>query len=125
MSTIIVSTFHLPKLFHLPIAFGLSGALHALGQLSMSPSPAPLQVFFFFLFQSVGCLAEIIFKRVTGKKVGGWIGWAWKIAFLAISAEIPLRTELESGLGGSVFLPDIRIGSGIAKLIIRYLVDSQ
>jgi hypothetical protein len=118
-----VHILNLPRIFLLPIAFGLSGGLHAMGHLSMSPAPSPSDLFNFFLVQAVGCLAEILFRRVTGRRVCGWWGWMWKNAFLALTSGLPLRTELQSGIGGTVFFPDIGVGRWLATLLIRYVVD--
>lgn len=116
---------HLPKSFLLPVVFSLSGFLHAIGQLSMSPAPTPSSLFLFFFYQGLGCTAEIAFKRYTGKNVAGWSGWMWRNAFLAITAQETVRAELQSGLGGTSFFPwNTGPGYYAVGLITRYIVDT-
>lgn len=83
----------------------------------MSPSPDPTALFLFFVVNGLGCTAEIAWKRATGKKVQGWTGWMWRNFFLSITSGWAVREELRSGLGGTVFLPDLGPGRWVARLI--------
>ena len=119
----IMKYLNLPKAFLLPIVFTLSGGLHALGEFSMSPAPTPSALFVFFLIQAFACMAEVQFKRITGKKVCGWPGWIWKNVWVAISSGWAVEAELESGLGGTIFMPDLGPGRWMCGLVTRYIVD--
>lgn len=58
-----------------------SGLLHALGQISASPAPPFGKVVLFFVLAGLGNALEVLFKRWTGRYVGGPIGWIWTFAW--------------------------------------------
>ncbi|WWD08865.1 hypothetical protein V865_006979 [Kwoniella europaea PYCC6329] len=119
-STLILRLFHLPvnsgsTLF---LSFILSGLMHSIGQFTMNPHPPLLPIFLMFPLSGMGCSLEVVFKRMTGKKVGGIYGriWVW-IAMLAVG-RLGTRAWLESGVGGSYLTPP-----GAGEWLVKNLVE--
>ncbi|OCF34666.1 hypothetical protein I316_03709 [Kwoniella heveanensis BCC8398] len=109
---ILVSTLFL-RLVHLPInsslilsvSFVLSGAMHALGQFTLDPTPPLFPIFVLFPLSGLGCALEVQFKRLTGRKVRGVWGRVWVWAFMLASGRLGAVAWLESGVGGSYLTP--------------------
>ena len=66
-------------------SFFISGVLHELslylGTIEL-PLDRRLPSMRFFLLQGIGLVAEQVFTRITGRKVGGWAGRLWLVALL-------------------------------------------
>ncbi|KAI9451857.1 hypothetical protein HD554DRAFT_2324700 [Boletus coccyginus] len=58
-------------------AFALSGVLHDIGIRGMGRCTDTLSVAGFFVMHGVGVAMEHAWKRATGRRVGGIIGWLW------------------------------------------------
>ncbi|WVQ94491.1 hypothetical protein IAU59_001570 [Kwoniella sp. CBS 9459] len=109
---ILVSTLFL-RLLHLPltsplilsVSFFLSGAMHALGQFTLDPSPPLFPIFILFPLSGLGCALEVQFKRITGRKVRGVLGRIWVWTFMLASGRLGAVAWLESGVGGSYLSP--------------------
>ncbi|WWC68810.1 uncharacterized protein I206_102745 [Kwoniella pini CBS 10737] len=106
-STLVLRLFHLKPnsgniLF---MSFILSGAMHSIGQFTMNPHPPLLPIFLMFPLSGIGCIMEVIFKRMTGRKVRGSWGrpWTW-IVMLSIG-RLGTVAWLDSGVGGSYLTP--------------------
>lgn len=57
-----------------------------------------LQTFGAFAVQPVGMLAEHLWTKSTGKRVGGWPGWAWSLSFVAFTFSFMIDAWMERGL---------------------------
>jgi hypothetical protein len=81
--------------------------MHELGSLTFSGCTSPhLRVSGFFLLCSVGATLELLFRRVTGKRVRGPLGFVWCWTWVAVAGWGLVRTWLEWGLGGHRLIPD-------------------
>ncbi|KAK8861464.1 hypothetical protein IAR55_002284 [Kwoniella newhampshirensis] len=106
-STLILGALHLPITSPLILAtsFVLSGLMHAYGQFLMDPVPSLIPIATFFFISGVGCASEVLFKRVTGRKVHGLSGRIWTWTFMLSAGKVVASAWMESGLGGSLLTP--------------------
>ncbi|KAI8456461.1 hypothetical protein BY996DRAFT_8446616, partial [Phakopsora pachyrhizi] len=65
-------------------AMMLSAAMHELCLSSVTKLDPNFNSSKMFLAQGVGMVLEAIFKKVTGRKVQGILGWIWTSAFLSV-----------------------------------------
>ena len=68
-------------------AFLASGIFHELG-FYLGGSPVDFRVILFFVLQAIGILAEKAYTAYTGRKVGGWLGFAWAALFVAVIGQV-------------------------------------
>lgn len=61
--------------------FIASGLYHEVS-LCMGGAPFDVRALVFFVAQAFGILVEKVFRRITGRRVGGWAGWLWGAIFL-------------------------------------------
>lgn len=59
----------------------------------------------FFLLSGLGCALELAWKRVTGRRVGGWAGRVWLYAWVLWTGRGATRAWMEAGMGGSALTP--------------------
>ncbi|WWC60133.1 uncharacterized protein I303_102697 [Kwoniella dejecticola CBS 10117] len=86
-------------------SFVLSGAMHSIGQFTMTPHPPLLPIFLIFPLSGLGCIAEVFFKRTTGRKVRGPWGKLWTWVMMLSIGRLGTVAWLESGVGGSYLTP--------------------
>ncbi|KAG7442892.1 uncharacterized protein BT62DRAFT_988546 [Guyanagaster necrorhizus] len=60
----------------------------------------------YFIIQGVGVVLEGIWKKVTGYRVGGILGWLWTVAWVVGWGNIVIDAWARAGLIGSVFFPN-------------------
>ncbi|KAJ6544809.1 membrane bound O-acyl transferase family-domain-containing protein [Mycena vulgaris] len=87
-------------------AFLVSGVLHYVGMWGMGKG-SDIRFIFFFLMMGVGVVLEGLWKRVSGARVGGWMGWIWSVVWVLTFAHLLADPWCCSGLMGSVFLPQV------------------
>lgn len=87
-------------------AFFWSAILHDFGMWGMGRGTEFWSVGGFFLLMGVGCVLEASFKKVTGLKVGGWLGWLWTVIWMAVWGNLMVDAWARRGLFGSKFMPD-------------------
>ena len=63
-------------------AFFWSAVLHDFGMWGVGRGTEFWSIGGFFLMHGVGCILEALFKKATGMKVGGWVGWVWTMSWL-------------------------------------------
>ena len=82
-------------------AFAVSGVLHDAGMRGMCRGTDTLEVVGFFLLNAVGMNLEDAWKKATGKRVGGIIGFLWTFFFLVVTGNIFVGVLARRGLLGS------------------------
>lgn len=87
-------------------AFLVSGTLHIVGLWGMGKG-ADIRVIYFFLMMGVGVILEGFWKRLSGRRVGGWLGWMWACVWIVGFGPLMTDPWCLSGIMGSVFLPPI------------------
>ena len=87
-------------------AFLASGLLHDWGLYSMGRGKNFRNVAGYFLMQGVGVMMEHTWKAATGKRVGGFLGWAWSISWVVGWGIMLLDAWASHGLVGSQFIPE-------------------
>ncbi|EPT03396.1 hypothetical protein FOMPIDRAFT_87825 [Fomitopsis schrenkii] len=81
-------------------SFFASGMYHELG-MHMSDHRVTL----FFLLQGVGIILEGLWKKATGKLVGGVVGWIWTAFFVLVIGQISTDGWAINGLIGGLIVP--------------------
>jgi len=82
-------------------AFFMSALLHDWGLWGMGVGTEFWSVGGFFLLMGVGCIAEALFKKVTGIRISGWAGWLWTISWVLGWANMFVDAYARQGLMGS------------------------
>lgn len=86
-------------------AFVVSGILHDLGCWSMGRGTDPWRVSGFFIMCGVGCCLEVLFKSLTGKRVGGLAGNVWTFGWLIYWGSMIADAWALRGFVGNEFIP--------------------
>ena len=86
-------------------AFFLSGVLHDWCMWGMGKGTNFTQTGGFFMAMGLGVLLEELWTKVTGRKVGGWTGWLWTMAWLTAWGNLLVDAWMRTGLGGGEILP--------------------
>ncbi|KAL1947968.1 hypothetical protein VTO73DRAFT_13692 [Trametes versicolor] len=84
--------------------FLASGLYHEVS-LCMGGAPFDMRVLVFFVAQAFGILVEKVFRRITGKRVGGWTGWLWGAIFLLGIGQLCTDAWVARGGGGRPMWP--------------------
>ncbi|WVQ78750.1 hypothetical protein IAT38_000837 [Cryptococcus sp. DSM 104549] len=123
ISTLILRALHLPPSSPLILmsSFLLSGTMHALGQYLMDPVPRLLPIFALFPISGIGCFLEVLFKRLTGKKVRGKWGRVWTWTVMLSTGRWAAMAWFDSGVGGSYMVPDYA-GEWVKPFILEWVV---
>ncbi|KAF9223536.1 hypothetical protein BS17DRAFT_146814 [Gyrodon lividus] len=87
-------------------AFAVSGALHDVGMQGMGRGADTFQVMRFFLMHGLGVMMEYVWKKVTGRHVGGFVGWLWMFAWFLLWGNTIVDVWARRGLLGSEFFPE-------------------
>ncbi|KIJ66734.1 hypothetical protein HYDPIDRAFT_174116 [Hydnomerulius pinastri MD-312] len=87
-------------------AFVVSGALHDLGMRGMGRGADTLPVVGFFVMHGLGVMMEYTWKKATGKRVGGVLGWLWTFSWFVIWGNFIVDVWARRGLIGSEFVPE-------------------
>jgi len=68
----------------------------------------------------VGCAAEVVVKRITGKRVRGPLGrvWTWTTMFFA--GRIATNAWFDAGIAGNRLLPENGPGELIAPWLLSW-----
>jgi len=75
-----------------------------------------------FGMNAVGILAERAFHQLTGRKVGGVLGWAWTMAWLALWGNMIVEGFAREGMFGcwSPFGQGSPLGKSVERLVIDF-----
>jgi hypothetical protein len=110
------------RTFGLLGAFVASGLLHNVGLWGMGQGGDGLRMFGYFVIMGVGCVAEVLWMRFTGKKVCGWLGRLWTFGWLLAWSPLLVEPWFVRGLVGShVLPPHLRGGKMIVDWICKAL----
>ncbi|KXN88083.1 hypothetical protein AN958_07542 [Leucoagaricus sp. SymC.cos] len=85
-------------------AFIASGLFHECAMYAMNRGFDFIPVFFFAL-QGPILIGERVWRKVTGKRVGGWIGRLWVYFNMFVLAQPMINSWHRRGLGGGMVLP--------------------
>ncbi|KAJ7650405.1 membrane bound O-acyl transferase family-domain-containing protein [Roridomyces roridus] len=100
--------------------FSVSGILHFVGLWGMGM--ADLRVYCFFLMMGVCVVLEGMWKKMTGRRVGGWPGRIWAWTQILFWAHLYIEPWCLSGIMASVFVPTaIRPSVTLHRLIVDIL----
>ncbi|KAJ7475722.1 membrane bound O-acyl transferase family-domain-containing protein [Mycena latifolia] len=100
-------------------AFLVSGVLHYIGLWGMN-GDSDVRVIFFFLTMGFGVILEGLWKRFSGTRVGGWCGWVWTGVWVLTFGPLLADPWCQSGIMGSVFLPQIVRPS---RILHAFIID--
>ena len=85
--------------------FAVSGVLHDVGMRGMNRGADTLEVVGFFFLQGVGVILEHAWRKATGRRVEGVIGFLWVFFFFLVTGHIFVDVWARRGLLGSDFIP--------------------
>lgn len=106
----IMPSKHLPRSYRSIVAptgaFVFSAILHEAASLTVVGHTSPYWwVTQHFLLMALGMTLEICFKKITGRKVQGLVGWIWTWIYILFATEGLVETWLGMGLGGALIIP--------------------
>lgn len=99
-------------------AFFWSAVLHDFGLWGVGKGTEFWSVGVLFLVHGVGCILEALFKKVTGIKVVGWVGWVWTMGWLVGWGHLLVDAYARRGLVGAKFVPE---GYMPSQIFISYI----
>ncbi|KAJ6513415.1 membrane bound O-acyl transferase family-domain-containing protein [Mycena sanguinolenta] len=85
-------------------AFLVSGVLHYVALWGLGRG-TDVRVIYFFLMMAAGVILEGFWRRFTGSRVGGWIGWIWSCVWILGWGPLMADPWCLSGIMASVFVP--------------------
>jgi hypothetical protein len=86
-------------------AFLMSGIFHDFGLWGMGRGSDFPSVGGFFLMMGVGVVLEGLWRKVSGRRTGGWIGRIWTLTWIIGWGNLLVDAWARKGLIGSLFLP--------------------
>jgi hypothetical protein len=100
-------------------AFAVSGVMHDLGMWGLGQGTEFSTVGGFFLLMGVGAALEHGFKQVTGRRVGGFWGWAWTMVWTVSWGTLMIDAWARRGMIAADFYPDrLRPGKWLVDALI-------
>ena len=100
-------------------AFAVSAVLHHIGLWGLGNGTEFITAGGFFLLMGVGAVIEEVFKRVTGLRVEGWIGWSWMTMWTTLWGTFMFDGWARHGAFATQLLPNgLRPGKVVVDTII-------
>jgi len=107
-------------------AFAASAFLHHIGIWGIGSGTEFITTGGFFLLMGVGAVMEVVFKRVTGRRVQGWAGWTWTMSWTLLWGTFMIDGWAKHGVLSTVTLPNrLRLGKMVVDTIIALSSRSQ
>ncbi|KAF8207586.1 membrane bound O-acyl transferase family-domain-containing protein [Mycena galopus ATCC 62051] len=105
-------------------AFLVSGTLHYVGLWGMGRG-TDVRIIYFFLMMGVGGILEGFWKRLTGQRVGGLIGWMWSCMWILSWGRLIADPWCIGGMTAGVLVPPtVRPSVWLQKLALTAVVDA-
>lgn len=73
--------------------------MHAAMGLNSSSPPDPAKQLTFFAVHGLGCLIELSYARISGKRVQGFWGRVWFLTIIALTANVSGGAWADAGWG--------------------------
>jgi len=100
-------------------AFAVSAVLHHVGLWGIGNGTEFVTAGGFFLLMGVGAVIEEGFKRVTGLRVGGWIGWSWTMTWTTLCGTFMIDGWARHGAFATQLFPNgLRPGKVVVDTIL-------
>jgi hypothetical protein len=100
-------------------AFAVSAILHHIGMWGMGNGSEFVTSGGFFLLMGIGVVMEVVFTRVTGLRVRGWIGWSWTMLWVALWGTFMIDGWARHGVFATEFFPfGFRPGKVVVDAVI-------
>jgi len=99
-------------------AFFWSAILHDFGLWGMGKGTDFWSAGLFFLMMGVGVIVEALFKKATGRKVGGWAGWLWTMGWVVGWGTLLVDCYARLGLVGRQIIPE---GYRPSQILLPYI----
>jgi hypothetical protein len=101
-------------------AFGVSAVLHHLGLWGLGHGMEFYTAGGFFLLMGLGVVMEEGFKKMTGLRVGGFLGWSWAMLWTLVWAMLMFDGWARHGMFVNHFFSErLRVG----KLLVDTILD--
>ena len=104
-------------------AFGVSIVLHCLGFWGLGRGVEACGADVFFVFMGVGMMLEGVWRRTTGRRVGGFWGWAWTMAWIVSWSTFLVDGWARNGMIAGSELEPYRPGKVIVEGIIAIFAN--
>jgi hypothetical protein len=102
-------------------AFVVSGVMHDVGMWGLGRGTEFGTVGGFFVLMGFGACAEIGFRELTGRKVGGLWGWAWTMAWTLGWGTLMIDAWARRGMIAADFFPyGLRPGKPLVEAVISF-----
>lgn len=88
-----------PSLFRVCLPFGASAVMHAAMGLNSTAPPDPAKQLTFFAMHGLGCLIELSYHRLKGRRVEGLWGRLWFLAIMGLTANVSGGAWVDAGWG--------------------------
>ncbi|PFH52915.1 hypothetical protein AMATHDRAFT_55783 [Amanita thiersii Skay4041] len=105
-------------------AFFVSSILHVLGLWGMGKGTEFSSISTFFMMNGVGIIVEHAWKRLTGRKVGGFFGWIWLVVWTVGWSNFLFDVYSRKGLISSIFFPDALRPSRLLLRLVSHVLQS-
>jgi hypothetical protein len=100
-------------------AFALSAILHHIGLWGSGNGTEFITAGGFFLLMGIGVIIEGGFRRATGLRVQGWLGWSWTMLWTTLWGTFMIDGWARHGVLATEFLPGgFRPGKIVVDIII-------
>ena len=104
-------------------AFGVSAIVHCIGFWGLGKGMEACRDGMFFVFMGVGAMLEWVWQRTTGRRVGGFWGWVWTMAWILTWGTFQFDGWARTGMiAGNVLEP--RPGKAIVEGIIALFANN-
>ncbi|KAH9058078.1 hypothetical protein EDB87DRAFT_962841 [Lactarius vividus] len=103
-------------------AFAVSAAMHHFAMWGVGYGSEFSTSGGFFLLMGVGVAIEVAFRRLTGKRVGGFFGWLWTMLWVLVCGMFMIDAWGRHGMLASEFFPArLRPGKLLVDAVIGQL----
>ena len=103
-------------------AFMVSAVLHDLGMWGLGRGTEFSTVGGFFLLMGLGAALEHAFEQLTGRRVGGLLGWAWTMVWTFSWGSLMIDAWARRGMIAADFLPyQLRPGKSLVDALLLLL----
>ncbi|KAI0303620.1 hypothetical protein B0F90DRAFT_1815930 [Multifurca ochricompacta] len=87
-------------------AFTISATIHYLGMWGLGHGTDFIAAGIFFLFMGLGTVFEDAFKKATGVRVQGMLGWLWTMLWVLVWGMVMVDGWAQRGMFSADFLPE-------------------
>ena len=103
-------------------AFLVSGLLHYIALLGMGKG-TELKVIASFVMMGFGAILEGVWKKMTGHRVGGLLGWIWAVIWSIPWGTLAIDAWAKKGMVRNSTLIPIRPSKWVVERVINWYLE--